>query len=150
MVAYYFLINWEERSAAHLLLFLEDFGKLIEVTRFEGIGQPGVVLFEQGQLVRVGPEHVSDHSRVILVGGGWNRRSLLPGRSRLGDTDGTEVETSQAGQSSSGRSRRLWGGGWRGNPGSLDEHHFAVFDAELFKVLWKKVGGYYTKQKVSN
>ena len=126
------------------MLFLEDFGKLIEVARFEGIGQPRVVLFEQGQLVRVGPEHVSDHSRVILVGGGWNRRSLLPGRARLGDTDGTEVEISQARQSSCGSSRGLWGGGWcswRGNPGSLDEHHFAVFDAELFKVLWKKVGG---------
>jgi hypothetical protein len=48
----------------HSLSYL---GKLLQAATLVGVGQPRVVLSQEGELVRVGGQHLSDPGRVLLV-----------------------------------------------------------------------------------
>jgi hypothetical protein len=42
-------------------------GKLLQAATLIGVGQPRVILSQEGELVRVGGQHLSDPGRVLLV-----------------------------------------------------------------------------------
>jgi hypothetical protein len=46
---------------------LSYLGKLLQAATLIGVGQPRIVLAQEGELVRVGGQHLSDPGRVLLI-----------------------------------------------------------------------------------
>lgn len=69
---------------------------LTEISRQQRVGQSGIVLLQQRQLIRIGQEHVLYHGRIVLAAGILysvvrdRRRALIVAGPR--NSDGTEVQ----------------------------------------------------------